>query len=81
MNRLSDMVDAGVRQYAREYFGCDSAIADHQIDYTESAGVIRADVLLEVLEDIGKEKVIKIKENEEKGRAGAGSQAGSETAE
>lgn len=81
MNRLSDMVDAAVRQYARENFGSDSAIADHQIDYTESAGVIRADVLLEVLEDIGKEKVIKIKENEEKEKAVAGAQAGSETAE
>ena len=43
--------------------------------------MIRADVLLEVLEDIGKEKVIKIKENEEKEKAGAGAQAGSETAE
>ena len=43
--------------------------------------MIRADVLLEVLEDIGKEKVIKIKENEEKEKAGAGTQAGSETAE
>ncbi len=81
MNRLSEMVDAAVRQYARENFGSDSAIADHQIGYTESAGVIRADVLLEVLEDIGKEKAIKIKEEEKQDNTGNGPQAGSETTE
>ena len=39
-------------------------IRDRNIDYSESQGVIKADVLLEVLEEIGAEKIIKVKEEE-----------------
>lgn len=81
MNRLSEMVDAAVRQYARENFGSDSAVSGHQIDYTESAGVIRADVLMEVLEDIGEEKAIKVRESEEKNGEGTVPQTGNEDGE
>ena len=33
---------------------------DSSVDYSESEGLIKADVMLEVLEDIGTEKYIKI---------------------
>lgn len=77
MEQVEDVVEAAVRQYAREKLDEEEEILDETIDYWESAGVIRADVLLEVLEDIGTEREINVEEDEKEktsGKEGTGQQ-------
>ncbi|MDO4485678.1 MAG: sporulation protein YqfD [Bacillota bacterium] len=67
-DKIRKVVEAAVRQYARENLGKDEKILDMDVDYTESQGLIKADVLLELLEDIGSEKPVKIKKEEKKSK-------------
>lgn len=61
MTKVKDVVEAAVRQYSKDNLKDGEEIVSRTIDYSESEGVIRADVLLEVMEEIGTEKVIKVK--------------------
>ena len=58
--RIRKTVDAAVRQYAKDNLEKGEEILNMSVDYSESEGLIKADVMLEVLEDIGIEKYIKI---------------------
>ena len=64
MNKVKEVVEAAVRQYQKDNLKEGEEILAQNIDYSESQGVIKADVLLEVLEEIGAEKIIKVKEEE-----------------
>ena len=64
MNKVKEVVEAAVRQYQKDNLKEGEEILTQNIDYSESQGVIKADVLLEVLEEIGAEKIIKVKEEE-----------------
>lgn len=67
MEKAQAVVEAAVRQYQRENMKDGAQVTDSSVDYSESEGLLRADVLLEVLEDIGEEKPIKVKkENKDK---------------
>lgn len=57
--KLRKVVDAALRQYAKDNLEKEEKILDSSVDYSESEGLIKADVLMEVLEDIGTEKSIK----------------------
>lgn len=65
MEDVQAVVEAAVRQYGRDELSEGEEITGSSIDYSESQGVIKAGVLLEVLEDIGVESPIDMK-NEEK---------------
>ena len=52
-----------MRQYAREELSGEEEILGKTVDYRESAGVIRAEVLLEVLEEIGMEREIAVEDD------------------
>ena len=54
-------VEAVIRQYEREQLSGEEKILSSSVDYSESEGLLKADILLEVLQDIGKEKAVKIK--------------------
>lgn len=58
--KLQRVVDAAVRQYAREELDSGEEIVSFDVDYSESENLIKAGVLMEVLEDIGEEKAIKV---------------------
>lgn len=58
---MDELLAAALRQYAKEELGPGEEIAGYHIDYIESANVVKAEVLVEVLEDIGVEKEIKRK--------------------
>lgn len=58
--KLQRVVDAAVRQYAREELEAGEEIVSFDVDYSESENLIKAGVLMEVLEDIGEEKAIKV---------------------
>lgn len=58
--KLQRVVDAAVRQYAREELKAGEEIVSFDVDYSESENLIKAGVLMEVLEDIGEEKAIKV---------------------
>lgn len=58
--KLQRVVDAAVRQYAREELDSGEEIVSFDVDYSESENLIKASVLMEVLEDIGEEKAIKV---------------------
>ena len=62
MEKVQRVVEAAIRQYEREKLNPGEEIVSQSIDYSESAGTIRANVLLEILEDIGEEKAIKVKQ-------------------
>lgn len=64
MNKVKEVVEAAVRQYQKDNLKEGEEILTQNIDYSESQGVIKADVLLEVLEEIGAEKIIEVKEEE-----------------
>lgn len=61
-DKIQSVVEAAIRQYAREELNDGEEITSFDIDYSESEQLIRADVLMEVLEDIGEEKEIKVKD-------------------
>lgn len=58
--KLQRVIDAAVRQYAREELKAGEEIVSFDVDYSESENLIKASVLMEVLEDIGEEKAIKV---------------------
>jgi len=58
---LRKVVEAEIRAYEKETLGKDEGVVNYDITYTESQGLIKADVLMEVLKEIGKEKPITIK--------------------
>lgn len=60
IGNLGKVIDAALRQYAKDNLNKEERILDSSVDYSESEGLIKADVMLEVLEDIGTEKYIKI---------------------
>ena len=60
IGNLGKVIDAVLRQYAKDNLNKEERILDSSVDYSESEGLIKADVMLEVLEDIGTEKYIKI---------------------
>lgn len=62
--QLDKVVNAAVRQYRREEMKEGEEIVDSSIEYSETAGLIKAGVFLEVLEDIGEEKEIKVRKKE-----------------
>lgn len=63
MKKVQRVVEAAIRQYERDDLDDGEEIVSQSIDYSESAGIIRANVLLEILEDIGEEKAIKVKKD------------------
>ena len=60
IGNLGKVIDAALRQYAKDNLNKEERILDSSVDYSESEGLIKADVMLEVLEDIGTEKYINI---------------------
>lgn len=64
--KIKKTVEAAVRQYEREELGGGERILSQSIDYSESVSLIRADVLTEVLMDIGAEKEIKVRKTKSK---------------
>lgn len=64
--KIKKTVEAAVRQYEREELGVGERILSQNIDYSESVSLIRADVLTEVLMDIGAEKEIKVRKTKSK---------------
>ena len=52
---------AALRQYQKEAMKPGEEIISQSIEYEESENLIKADVFLEILEDIGEEKKIKVK--------------------
>lgn len=64
--KIKKTVEAAVRQYEREELGGGERILSQNIDYSESVSLIRADVLTEVLMDIGAEKEIKVRKTKSK---------------
>ena len=71
MKKVQSVVEAAIRQYERDDLDSGEEIVSQSIDYSESEGTIKANVLLEILEDIGEEKAIKVKKEkktEEKAR-------------
>lgn len=63
MSKVKKVVEAAVRQYAKENFKKGEYILSQTIDFTESEGVIKAVVYMEIIEDIGVEKAVKINKN------------------
>lgn len=61
---LDKLVEAAIRQYQREEMEEGEEIVSFTIDYYETESLIKAGVFMEVLEDIGEEKPIKIKNKE-----------------
>ena len=71
MKKVQSVVEAAIRQYERDDLDSGEEIVSQSIDYSESEGTIKANVLLEILEDIGEEKAITVKKEkktEEKAR-------------
>ena len=64
--KIKKTVEAAARQYEREELGVGERILSQNIDYSESVSLIRADVLTEVLMDIGAEKEIKVRKTKSK---------------
>ncbi len=61
---IGKVIDACLRQYEKKELTGDEKILRKTIDYTESAGLIKADVFLEVAEDIGIEREINVRKKE-----------------
>ena len=66
--RIRKTVDAAVRQYAKDNLEKGEEILNMSVDYSENEGLIKADVMLELLKDIGVEKKIKKVEQTEKSK-------------
>jgi len=63
MTQMKKVVEAAIRQYAKEKLNKNDRILSQEINFFESEGVIRAEVFLEIMKDIGIEKSIKIKKD------------------
>ena len=57
---IEKVVEAALRQYEKDNLETGESIISKSIDYSESTGLIKASVMIEVLEDIGAEKEIDI---------------------
>ena len=64
--RLSKVVEAAVREYGKESLSKEERIVSSSVDFYEENNVIRAEVFLEVLEDIGEERIIRTDDSTEK---------------
>lgn len=58
------ITEAAIRQYERDRLKEGEEILSYEIEYSETENLIKAAVFMEVLEDIGKEKEIKVKKEE-----------------
>lgn len=63
--KIEKILAAALRQYQKQTMKPGEEILSQTIDYEESENLIRANVFLEVLEDIGKEKKIKVKKQDQ----------------
>ena len=63
MGKAQAVVEAAVRQYAKENLKEGEEIVNQTVDYSETEGLLKASVFLEVLEDIGEEKPITVKKD------------------
>lgn len=63
MKKAQAVVEAAVRQYAKENLKEGEEIINQTIDYSETEGLLKASVFLEILEDIGEEKPITVKKD------------------
>lgn len=63
-SELEPVIEAAVRQYKREEMKDGEEILNSTIEYSETKNLIKACVFMEVLEDIGLEKEIKVKKKE-----------------
>ena len=59
MRRIKRLAEARTRQHFRTKLGRDEHVDSISVEYTETQGLIKADVFAEVTEDIGVEKKIK----------------------
>ncbi len=70
IKKLNKVTEAALRQYEKDNLGEGESIASRKIEYSDTANTVKASVFLEVIEEIGTEKVIKVekseKNNEEK---------------
>ena len=62
MDKINRHAEASAREHFRRELSGSERVTDMSIEYTESAGLIRAYVFAEVIEEIGVEKVLKVKE-------------------
>lgn len=62
--KQKSVVEAAIRQYEKDVLNDGEEIVSYEIDYEETKKLIKATVFMEVLEDIGKEKEIKVKNKE-----------------
>ena len=62
MDKIKRHAEASAREHFRRELSGSERVTDMSIEYTESAGLIRAYVFAEVIEEIGVEKVLKVKE-------------------
>lgn len=62
---LQKTMEAALRDYEKNSLKEGERILDQEVTYTESQGVVKADVLLEVERDIGIEKKIDVKKEEQ----------------
>jgi len=58
------VTEAAIRQYKREEMKGGEEIISYDIDFSETENLIKADVFIEVLEDIGEDRKINIKKAE-----------------
>ena len=67
---LNEVTEAALRQYKKENLGEGKSLVNNEIEYSDTANMIKANVFIETIEEIGIEKVIKVKKtdknNEEK---------------
>lgn len=63
--KIEKILAAALRQYQKQTMKSGEEILSQTIDYEESENLIKANVFLEVLEDIGKEKKIKVKKQDQ----------------
>ncbi len=62
--KQKSVIEAAIRQYERDVLKDGEEIAYYEIDYSKTKNLIKATVFMEVLEDIGEEKEIKVKKEE-----------------
>ena len=61
---VAKRVDAALRQYEKKNFSIDEGIVSKDIEFSETENLIKATVFAEIVEDIGVEKKIPIKNKE-----------------
>ena len=61
---MQKTVKAALREYEKKSLREGERILDQEVTYTETPGLVKADVLLEVERDIGVEQKIKMKKED-----------------